>query len=73
MSVMGFAGLDYQHGRTADLPWPVTVPKDFLGGEGMADWAMRELARIGVEVPPHLRGPAAQVIAYVYEAGYGDG
>lgn len=73
MSVMGIAQLDYQHGRTADLPWPVTMPGEWLGTEGTAGWALRELAKLGVEVPPQLRGPVAQVIAYVYEAGYGDG
>ena len=73
MSVMGFARLDYQHGRLADLPWPVTAPKEWLGVEGTAGWALRELTRMGVEIPPHLRDAATQVIAYVYEAGYGDG
>ena len=73
MSVMGFARLDWQYGRTADLPWPVAAPKLYIGGEGMAEWALRELARMGIEIPPHLHRPAVQVIAYVYEAGYDDG
>jgi hypothetical protein len=73
MSVMGFAKLDYQHGRIAELPWPVIAPTSWLGVEETAGWALRELVRMGIEIPPHLRRPAAQVIAYVYEAGYDDG
>jgi len=70
---MGPAKLDYQHGRHAELPWPVILPGRWQDGEGTADWALAELERIGIVIPAHLRGPARQVIAYVYETGYGDG
>lgn len=64
----------YVHERRAGLPWPLWYGgMPLAGASGTAVWALRELARLGVVVPPRLVVPAAQVLEDVYELGYDDG